>query len=135
MFILLLFLSHKWTDNFIFLEKLSLNIPWSSIYTNPVVINIEDVYVLVGPQSGIVQNSVMRENVFYVRCTALANDDSINILFYDEIITWFKVILEITDHGVIFIYRLSLIVMYKIEETGHIAIIMTLTHYSPVLLF
>ena len=90
---------------------------------------------MVGPQSGIVQNSVMRENVLYVRCTALANDDSINILFYDEIITWFKVILEITDHGVIFIYRLSLIVIYKIEETGHIAIIMTLTHCSPVLLF
>ena len=31
----------------------------------------------------------MSENVLYVRCTALANDDSINILFYDEIITWF----------------------------------------------
>ena len=33
--------------------KLSLNIPWSSIYVNPVVVNIQDVYVLVGPQAGM----------------------------------------------------------------------------------
>lgn len=34
-----------------YIGKLSLTIPWSSIYVNPVIVRIEDVYVLTGPQA------------------------------------------------------------------------------------
>ena len=36
-----------------FLGRLSLNIPWKSIYVDPVEIEIEDILVIAGPQIGV----------------------------------------------------------------------------------
>jgi vacuolar protein sorting-associated protein 13A/C len=35
----------------LFSGKISLNIPWTSLYTLPVIATIEDIYVLAGPLS------------------------------------------------------------------------------------
>lgn len=35
-------------------DKLRLKIPWSSLYSSPVVVEIDGLYVLAGPASGII---------------------------------------------------------------------------------
>ena len=46
----------KW-HTFLFLlitGRLTVSIPWKSIYINPVEIEIDEIYILTGPQAGMI---------------------------------------------------------------------------------
>lgn len=41
------------------LDKLTLKIPWKNLYNDPVLIEVDGVYIVAGPETGIILHCIM----------------------------------------------------------------------------
>ena len=44
-------------NGYLFSDKLTLKIPWKNLYNDPVLIEVDGVYIVAGPETGIYCNA------------------------------------------------------------------------------